>query len=55
MPALLLAAVGGSGRQAGVAFAADHLLAVVLGGQGLERRLDDTAAQTEDQMQCRFL
>lgn len=32
-----------------------HLVAVVLGGEGLERGLDDTTAQTEDEMQCRLL
>jgi hypothetical protein len=47
---LLLAAVGGTGRQTGVAFPADHLLAVVLGSQGLEGGLDDTATETEDQV-----
>lgn len=38
-----------------VALAADHLIAVVLGGKGLQRRLDDTTAQTENQMQGRLL
>ena len=55
MTALLLSAVGGTGREAGVALSADHLLAVVLGGQSLEGRLDDTAAKSENQVQCRFL
>jgi hypothetical protein len=41
--------------QAGVALAADHLLAVVLGGKGLERGLNDTATETEDQVQSRLL
>jgi hypothetical protein len=49
--ALLLAAVGGTGRQTGVAFPADHLLAVVLGGQGLEGGFDDAATQTEDEVE----
>ena len=39
---LLLAAVGGTGRQASVALAADLLVAVVLLGEHAERRLDDT-------------
>ena len=33
-----------------VALAADHLVAVVLGGKGLERGLDDTTTETEDQV-----
>jgi len=53
--ALLLAAVGGAGWQAGIALAADHLLAVVLGGQGLEGGLDDASAETENQVQSRLL
>lgn len=55
VPALLLAAVGGSRGQTGVALSADHLLTVVLGGEGLERGLDDTASETEDEMEGRFL
>lgn len=55
MPALLLAAVGGSGRQTGVALSADHLLAVVFGCKGLEGGFDDTATQTEDQVKGGFL
>jgi len=50
--ALLLSAVGGSRWQTGVALSADHLIAVVLGGQGLERRLDDTTSESENEMQC---
>jgi hypothetical protein len=38
-----------------VAGANAHLVAVVLGGEGLERGLDDAAAQTEDEMQGRLL
>ena len=41
--------------QACVALAADHLIAVVLGGERLERRLDDATAQTEDQVESRLL
>lgn len=33
-----------------VALAADGLLAVVLGGKGLQGRLNDTTTQTEDQV-----
>ena len=51
MPALLLAAVRGSGWEARVALAADHLLAVVLAGQRLERGLDEAATQAEDEVQ----
>jgi hypothetical protein len=38
-----------------VAFAADHLLAVVLGSQNLEGRLDHTPTETEDQVEGRLL
>jgi hypothetical protein len=38
-----------------VALAADHLIAVVLGGERLERRLDDSTTETEDQVQSRLL
>ena len=34
-----------------VALPADHLVAVVLGGEGLERRLNDTTTETEDQVE----
>lgn len=53
--ALALPAVGGSGREAGVALAADHLVAVELAGQGLERGLDDTTTEAEDEVKSRFL
>jgi len=49
--ALLLAAVGRPRRQTRVALPADHLVAVVLGRERLERWLDDTTAQTEDQVE----
>lgn len=48
MTALLLAAVGGSGRQTCVALAANLLLAVVFLRQQRQRRFDDTASQPED-------
>jgi hypothetical protein len=38
-----------------VALAADHLLAVVLGGEDLEGRLDDTTTETEHQVEGRLL
>jgi hypothetical protein len=38
-----------------VALAADGLVAVVLGGKGLERRLNDTTTETEDQVEGRLL
>ena len=48
-------AVDGPRWQTCVALAADHLVAVVLGGQGLERGLDDTTTETEDQVESRLL
>ena len=38
-----------------VALPAHHLIAVVLGGQRLERGLDDTATETEDQVEGALL
>ena len=55
MPALLLPAVGRARGQTGVAFAADHLVAVVLGREGFQAGLDDAAAQAEDEVEGRFL
>ena len=46
VPTRPLAAVGGTGREARVALAADLLVAVVLGGKHLERRLNDTTTKT---------
>ena len=48
-------AVGGTWGEASVAFTADLLLAVVFGSKGLQRRFDDTATETEDEMECGFL
>ena len=48
-------AVDGPRRQTGVALAADHLVAVVLGGKGLEGGLDDTTTEAEDQVESRLL
>lgn len=80
MATLLLAAVGGTGRETSlmgevrfpsslvarvcaigcvaktyVALAADGLVAVVLGGKGLEGRLNDTTTEAEDQVEGRLL
>jgi hypothetical protein len=52
---LLLAAVGGTGRETSVALAANLLVAVVLGGKDLERGLNDTTTETEDEVQGRLL
>eukprot|EP00344_Euplotes_crassus_P007962 CAMPEP_0196996160 /NCGR_PEP_ID=MMETSP1380-20130617/2118_1 /TAXON_ID=5936 /ORGANISM="Euplotes crassus, Strain CT5" /LENGTH=78 /DNA_ID=CAMNT_0042412047 /DNA_START=38 /DNA_END=271 /DNA_ORIENTATION=+ len=48
---LLLAAVGGAGGEAGIALSADHLIAVVLGGQDLEGGLNHTTAEAEHQVE----
>jgi hypothetical protein len=48
---LLLAAVSGTRRKTSIALAADHLLAVVLGGKSLQGGLNDTTTKTEDQVQ----
>ena len=45
---------GWGGKEEGgtnVALSADHLLAVELGGEGLEGGLDDAATETEDQVE----
>ena len=42
-------------RETYVALAADHLVAVELGGKGLERGLNDTTTETEDQVEGRLL
>jgi predicted ABC-type sugar transport system permease subunit len=47
---LLLAAVSGTRRKTGIALAADHLLAVVLGGKSLQGGLNDTTTETEDKV-----
>lgn len=38
-----------------VALAADGLVAVVLGGKGLQGRLNDTTTEAEDQVEGRLL
>ena len=55
MSALLLAAVGGTWWETGVALAANHLVAVELGSQGLEGWLNETTTETEDQVEGRLL
>ena len=55
MSALLLAAVGGARRKTGIALAADHLVAVELGSQGLEGRLNDTTTEAKNQVEGRLL
>ena len=50
MSALLLAAVGSTRRQTGVASAADLLVTVVLLGQLSQGWFDDTSTKTEDQV-----
>jgi hypothetical protein len=53
--ALALAAVGGTGGKTGVALAADGLVAVVLGGKGLQGGLNDTTTETEDKVKSGLL
>lgn len=48
-------AVGGTRGKASIAFTADLLLTVVFGSKGLQRRFDDTAAETEDEVERRLL
>lgn len=38
-----------------VALAADHLVAIELGGESLERGLNDTTTETEDEVKSRLL
>lgn len=54
----LLAKRGTAGMEFGdsyVALAADHLVAVELGGESLQRRLNDTTTETEDEVESRLL
>jgi hypothetical protein len=51
MTAAPLPAVGGARGQTGVALAADLLVAVVLAGEHLQRRLDDAAAEAQDEVE----
>jgi hypothetical protein len=48
-------ALGCGDQKTYVALAADHLVAVELGGEGLERWLDDTTTETEHQVESGFL
>jgi hypothetical protein len=51
MPALLLPAICSPGWQTSVAFPANHLFTVVLAGKGLERGFNDTATETQDEVE----
>jgi hypothetical protein len=53
--ALLLAAVRRTGREASVARAAHHLVAVRLAGQNLQTGLNNTTTETEHKVQGRLL
>lgn len=55
VPTLLLAAVGRPWRQTCVALAADHLFAIVLRSQGLQRGLDDATTEAKHQVEGGFL
>ena len=55
MSTALLAAVGGPLVQAGVALAAHHFVAVVFLGQDLEGGFDNTATETQHQVEGRLL
>jgi hypothetical protein len=44
-------AVGSTRGKTSIAFAADLLIAFVLGGKHFQRRLDDATTKTEDQVQ----
>ena len=46
MSATAFAAVGSTGREAGVAFTADLLVTVVFGSEHLQRGLDDASTET---------
>jgi hypothetical protein len=53
--ALSLSAVRGTRRKTSVADTADGLLAVVLGSKSLQRWLNDTTTETEDQVESGLL
>ena len=55
MSTFLLAAVGGTGWKAGIAFSANGLLAVVTLGQQSQRRIIDSTSQSENKVKGRFL
>jgi hypothetical protein len=52
MSTLLLPAVRSPRWQTRVALSADHLVAIVLAGESFERRFDDAATETEDEVEC---
>jgi len=51
MAARALSAIGSARREASVALAANLLIAVVLGREHFERRLNDTTAEAEDKVE----
>ena len=53
--AFLLSAVLSTEGKTSIALSANHLVAVVLSGEDLERRLDDTTTQSEDEVEGRLL
>ena len=55
MTTLLLSAVSSSWGKSGVALSANHLITVVLSGQNLERWLNGTTTETEDEVKSRLL
>merc|ERR1711978_34647 len=55
MSTLLLTAVHGTRMEAGVTFATDHFVAVVLLSQQPERGFDHTSSQPQHKMKGRFL
>ncbi len=55
MSALLLSAVLGAGGKAGIALSANHFLALEGLGKGGKGGIKHTTAETEDQVEGRFL
>lgn len=51
MSALLLPAIRRPRRQTRIALSANHLVAVVLAGQGLERGFNDTTTEAENKVE----
>lgn len=48
-------AVGSTRGETSVAFAADLLLAIIFGSEGLQRRFNDATTKTEDEVEGRLL
>ena len=48
-------AVGSTRGETSVAFAADLLLAIIFGSEGLQRRFNDAATKAEDEVEGRLL